>query len=247
MEPYHRNGQRPYKTFGLGYRPEVWRLLLCPEVLVLSCCVPPMREGPLRFLELFRRRAPIRDAQGLAEFIDRQSAFLVQKGIYEYSRARAGHYSKVLFAEAGFQNAVEQSRWRAYPLGLAMVAEVVEGVLRPYGADRNRQLDAVSAVVLSVFDRYPIPAALGEEAWSEARVELVRQLQLIGLHAPKRAFDICEPWAETYFNLMPIHEKLRRAEFPTIRNYLKVTLCNIHDEFTRRLDVTALSAALHDD
>ena len=201
----------------------------------------------MRFLELFRRRAPIRDAQGLAEFIDRQSAFLVQKGIYEYSRARAGHYSKVLFAEAGFQAAVEQSRWRAYPLGLSMVAEVVEGVLRPYGTDRKRQLDALSAVVLSVFDRYPIPAALGEEAWSEARVELVRQLQLIGLHAPKRAFDVCEPWAETYFNLMPIHEKLRRAEFPTIRNYLKVTLCNIHDEFTRRLDATALAAALRDD
>jgi hypothetical protein len=153
----------------------------------------------------------------------------------------------VLFAEAGFQNAVEQSRWRAYPLGLAMVAELVEGVLRPYGADRNRQLDALSAVVLSVFDSYPVPAALGEDAWSEARVELARRLQLIGLHAPKRAFDICEPWAETYFDLMPIHEKLRRAEFPTIRNYLKVTLCNIHDEFTKRLDAAAVAAALGGD
>jgi hypothetical protein len=198
----------------------------------------------LGFLDLFRRRPPIRDAQALAEFIDRQSAFLVQKGIYEYSRARAGHYSKVLFAEPGFQNAVERSRWRAYPLGLAMVAELVEGVLRPYAANRNRQLDALSALVLAVFDRYPIPAVLGEEAWSEARAELVRRLQLIGLHAPKRAFDICEPWAETYFNLMPIHQTLRRAEFPTIRNYLKVTLCNIHDEFTRRLDAAAVAAAL---
>jgi hypothetical protein len=201
----------------------------------------------VRFLELFRRRQPIRDAQALAEFIDRQSAFLVQKGIYEYSRARAGHYAKVLFAEAGFQNAVEQSRWRAYPLGLAMVGELVEGVLRPYAADRHGQLDALSVVALSVFDRYPVPAPLGEQAWGEARAELVRRLQLIGLHAPKRAFDICEPWAETYFNLMPIHEKLRGRDFPTIRNYLKVTLCNIHDEFTQRLDPTALAAALRGD
>lgn len=201
----------------------------------------------MRFFELFRRRQPIRDPQALAEFIDRQSAFLVQKGIYEYSRARAGHYAKVLFAEAGFQNAVEQSRWRAYPLGLAMVGELVEGVLRPHTADRHGQLDALSVVVLSVFDRYPVPAPLGKEAWGEARAELVRRLQLIGLHAPKRAFDICEPWAEPYFNLMPIHEKLRRAEFPTIRNYLKVTLCNIHDEFTQRLDAPALAAALRGD
>ena len=54
----------------------------------------------------------------------------MQKGIYEYSRARAGHYAKVLFREPEFQAAVEESRWRAYPLGLAMVAELVEGVLR---------------------------------------------------------------------------------------------------------------------
>jgi hypothetical protein len=200
----------------------------------------------MRFFELFRRPPPIRAPEALADFIDQHSAFLVQKGIYEYSRARAGHYAKVLFSEQGFRDAVEESRWRAYPLGLAMVAELVEGVLRPYAADRHRQLEALSNLVLSVFDRYPVPSALGAQAWSEARVELVRRLGLIGMHAPKRAFEICEPWAETYFNILPIHEKLRRSEFPTIRNYLRVTLCNIHDEFTRRLDAAAMAAALRE-
>jgi len=204
----------------------------------------PIPEGLLGFFDFFRGRPPIRDADALADFIDRQSAFLMQKGIYEYSRARAGHYSKVLFSERGFLDAVEQSRWRAYPLGLAMVGELVEGVLRPYGADRLEQLDALNTLVLSVFDRYPVPAALGAQAWRDARTELVRRLQLIGLHAPKRAFDICEPWAETYFDLLPIHEKLRTSEFPTIRNYLRVTLCNIHDELTKRMDAPALAAML---
>src|SRR2546426_4707038 len=207
----------------------------------------PGPEGPLGLLNLFGGRAPIRDLPALADFIDQQAAFLMQKGIYEYSRARAGHYAKVLFREQGFLEAVEQSRWRAYPLGLAMVAELVEGVLRPYGVERHRQLDALNRIVLSVFDRYPVPAALGEQAWSEARTELARRLQLIGLHAPKRAFDICEPWTDTYFNLMPIHEKLRGSDYPTIRNYLRVTLCNIHDEFTKRLDAPAVAAALRAD
>jgi hypothetical protein len=198
----------------------------------------------LGFFDFFRGPPPIRDADALADFIDRQSAFLMQKGIYEYSRARAGHYAKVLFREQGFREAVEQSRWRAYPLGLAMVGELVEGVLRPYGADRLEQLDALSMLVLSVFDRYPVPAALGVQAWRDARTELVRRLQLIGLHAPKRAFEICEPFAETYFDLLPIHEKLRGQDFPTIRNYLKVTLCNIHDELTKRMDAPALAAML---
>jgi hypothetical protein len=198
----------------------------------------------LGFFDFFRGPPPIRDADALADFIDRQSAFLMQKGIYEYSRARAGHYAKVMFREEGFRDAVEQSRWRAYPLGLAMVGELVEGVLRPYAADRREQLDGLSTLVLSVFDRYPVPPALGDEAWSAERAALARRLQLVGLHPPKRAFNICEPFAETYFDLLPIHEKLRRSEFPTIHSYLKVTLCNIHDELTKRMDAQALAAML---
>jgi hypothetical protein len=65
-----------------------------------------------------------------------------------------------------------------------------------------------------------------------------------GLHPPKWAKDIPEQYAQKYFDLMPIHEKLRLAEFPTIRNYLRVTLCNIHDEFSKRADVLALVEAL---
>jgi hypothetical protein len=196
------------------------------------------------FFGLFRGEPPIRDVDALAEFIDRNAAFVAQKGIYEYSRARAGHYAKVLFREDTFLEAVERARWHAYPLGLAMVGELVEGVLRPHAAHQAGQLQALRELVLAVFDRYPVPAVLGPQAWSDARVELARRIALVSLHPPKRAFEICEPWAETYFNLMPIHEKLRQSEFPTIRNYLRVTLCNIHDEFTKRMDAQALAATL---
>lgn len=195
--------------------------------------------------DLFRSRPPIRDPGELAQFIDENSAFLVQKGIYEYSRARAGHYAKILFAEPEFAEALERSRWSAYPLGLAMVGELVEGVLRaPANVDRGRQLETLRAIVLSVFDRYPIPAAIGGSAWGEARADLARRLQLIGLHPTKRAYDVAEPFARTYFDLMPIHKKLRASEFPTLHNYLKVTLCNIHDELTKRLDAEAMAVSL---
>ena len=111
-------------------------------------------------LDMFRARPPIRDLPALADFVDENGAFVVQKGIYEYSRARSGHYAKVLFSEAGFREAVERSRWSAYPLGLAMVTELVEGVLRGHAADRRDSLlGGLSAVVLAVFGRYPAPAA----------------------------------------------------------------------------------------
>jgi hypothetical protein len=197
------------------------------------------------FEKLFRPRPPIRDRDALADFIDAQSAFIVQKGIYEYSRARAGHYAKVLFAEEGFAQSVEHARWKAFPLGLAMVGEMVEGVLAHHtGAQRRAILDQLILVVLGVFDRYPVPPSIGEAAWLEARGELAHRLDLVGGHAPKRVMDIPDPLAEAYFAMMPIHEKLRGRDFQTTRNYLRVSICNIHDELIARMDKAALERAL---
>ena len=197
------------------------------------------------FLGIFRRPEPIRDAEQLADFIDRHAAFVAQKGIYEYSRARAGHYAKVLFKEPEFQAACDVSRWRAFPMGLAMVAELVEGLLRPLAANKEyRQREALVALVLAIFDRYPVPAAIGENAWKELRAELERRLKLVGFHARKWAKDVPEQFAESYFNLLPIHETLRGRDFPTTRNYLRVTMTNIHDELTKRLDAPATAESL---
>lgn len=192
--------------------------------------------------DIFRRRRPIRTGRDLADFIDGNSAFIIQKAIYEYSRARAGHYSKVLFSEPEFQQAVERSRWRAYPLGLAMVAEVADSVLRSQSAaDRPREFEALVAIVLSVFDRYQPPGVLGERVWRELRADLEGRLWGINLHAPKRAMDIPGPYVQLYFDLMPIHEKLRGRDLPTTHNYLSVTLCNIHDELTKRIEAQPLA------
>lgn len=193
-----------------------------------------------------RRRPPVRSTTELADFIDQQAAFLAQKGIYEYSRARAGPYAKVLFREPAFLEAVEQSRWRAFPLALAMVAEAVDAALRRAANEPRALALGLTDLVLSVFDRYPVPA-LGAAEWAALRQTLARDLGLIGMHGIKRVPDIPERFAKPYFALMPIHEKLRGSDFPTIRNYLRVTLCNIHDELTQRSDVRALAAVLAGD
>ncbi len=80
--------------------------------------------------------------------------------------------------------------------------------------------------------------------WLEARRELARRLDLIGIHAVKFAKDVPEPFAESYFALMPIHEQLRGHDYQTIRNYLRVTACNIHAEFEKRADIAALVEGL---
>jgi hypothetical protein len=190
---------------------------------------------------LFWRRLPVADLAALATFVDEQSAFLVQKGIYEYSRARAGHYAKVLFNEREFLDALERSRWSAYPLGLAMVGEVVDGVLRGHAGSDSAHREGLRAFLLSVFDRYSAPESLGVAAWDDARSKLDQRLQLLGVHPPKRVIDIPEPYARTYWDMMPISKEVRTRDFPTTRSYLKVVLCNIHSELARRADVPALA------
>lgn len=194
-----------------------------------------------RLKALFARPPAIVDTRALAEFIDTRAAFIVQKGIYEYSRARAGHYAKVLFSEPEFAESVERARWSAYPLGLMMIGEMAEGVLRPYAGDQRRAvLDGLTALVLSVFDRYPVPEQIGATGWRELREELARHLDLVGGHAPKRVIYIPEPLAKRYFSLMPIHEKLRGRDLLTTSNYLRVNLCHMHEELERRLDAPAV-------
>jgi len=196
---------------------------------------------------LFWRRPAIADLSALADFVDEQSAYLVQKGIHDYSRALTGHYAKVLFSEQEFLDALERSRWSGFPMGLAMVGEIVDGVLRPHaGADPALHFGRLSAFVLSIFDRYPAPGALGEQEWREARAQLADRLQMIGLHPPKRAVDIPEPYARRYWDLMPFHKEARSRDFPTTRSYLQVMLCGIHDELTRRADAPGLARQLRE-
>jgi hypothetical protein len=192
----------------------------------------------------FRRKPPIGDTKALADFIDAQSAFLVQKGMYDYTQARAGHYTKVLLKEQDFIDTFERSRWQAYPLGLAMIGEMVEGVLYPHAKDRQAFFEAFQALILSVFDRYPVPASVGAGVWQEARGELVRKLGQMGMHPPKEVVDIPGSYAQRYFDLMPFHKDLLTQDMPTARSYLQINLINIRDELLKRADTPALAHAL---
>jgi hypothetical protein len=199
----------------------------------------------MALLGFFRRRPSIREVADLASFIDEQSAYLVQRYMYDYTHARTGPYSKTLLVREDFLAVLERSRWSAYPLGLAMVGEMVEGVLRPHaGEERRAVLDPLAALVLDVFDCYDVPASIGTEAWQAARSELAGKLDQIGLHPPKRVIDIPEPYVERYFNMMPFDKEILTNDVPTTRSYLRLALTNIRDEMVKRMDAADMAAKL---
>jgi hypothetical protein len=197
------------------------------------------------FFDFFRRKPAIRDPRALADFIDEQAAFLVQKGIYDYTRARSGHFAKVMLADKGFQGALDRSRWRAFPLGLAMVGETVDTVLAPQsGGDRRAVLDPLIALVLSVHDRYPRPEAVTQEEWSAGRAELELHLERLSTHPPKRVIDIPEPFAERYFSMMPFDKQFLTPDAPTARSFMQLQLVSVVEQLNERMDAADMAGQL---
>jgi hypothetical protein len=196
----------------------------------------------MALLGFFRRTPPIRTPKELSDFIDEQAAFLMQKGIFEYSRARAGPHANRMLVEPSFQKSVEHSRWQAFPLGLAMVGEMVEGVLRPHaGEDKRAHIDNLIDLLLSVFDRYTVPEPIGKEAWLDARSALALSLDQVSMHPPKRVIDIPEQYVTRYFEMMPIHEDMRSKDEGTTLGFLKLNLVHMHEELMKRMDAAAMA------
>lgn len=184
---------------------------------------------------LLGRKAPIATLDSLSAFIDEQAAFLVQKGIYDYSRARSGHFSKIMLADPGFQKALNRARWRAFPLGLAMVGETVEASLYEEGSKNRRELlDRLVTLVARIYDSYPKPDELTEEEWKAGRSDLLLHLERVSTHPPKRVIDIPVPFAERYFEMMPFDKAFLTPDAPTARSFMQLHLVKVQEELLSR-------------
>lgn len=191
----------------------------------------------------FRRKPPIDTREMLIEFIDTRAAFLIQKNIFDYARARSGPYFSHIMKEAAFKHAVEVARWTGYPTGLAALAELVRGSLF-HEAERKSLNDAVSSAALAAFDKYPVPEVLGQDEWKKSRETLVERLALIDSHPPKFAKDIILPYAQILYDSQPIHEELRKRDFEMIQAQMRINMVTMHDEFESRVKKALLLSDL---
>jgi hypothetical protein len=197
---------------------------------------------------LFRRKPAIRDWTAVASFLDANAAFLVNRTMYEYARARAGFSSEKLFRERDFLAAIEAARWTAYPIALANVAELVWGALARAAPDaRAELLDAVAAAARDALARYPVPSAVEPEVWTGAPEEVERRVRVAGLVPPKRAIDVPEASFPELFALVPIHPDLRAIDYQAIRNGVRAAMPKFVEEFRSRMDLGALLAGLPGD
>jgi hypothetical protein len=207
--------------------------------------VPAGNGAAMGLLDLFRRKPPIASAAGLEDFLDAQSAFLVQKCIFEYSRARSGVLSSKLFKEPAFRAAVETARWRNYPLCLQNVAVMAEHALRPYaGTEGMAMRQGLIAAVGRICRRYPVPAGFDPQFWSDAEARIGQRIQRAGLAAPHAVKDLPNETAKEFFAGLPIHADLRGYDFELVTNNIRVNLCRAHEDFLKAADLPAVARAL---
>ncbi len=196
-------------------------------------------------LDLFRRPAPVDTIEALDGCVDSHAAFLVQKCIYEYCRARSGILAAKLFKEPSFVAAMDRSRWQNYPICLGHVAVMVEGALRPYAGENVVGLtDGIVAVVERVTAGHEAAAGMEAGFWVAARHRIEERLRLASLAAPRAVKDIPKEDYQAFFDQLPIHESLRGHDFVLVRNNLRVNLCRAYETFVARADLPALSRLL---
>ena len=194
------------------------------------------------------RTPPIATIDSLEAFLDSRAAFMAQKCVVEYCRARSGVLSMKLFKEPAFRAALHHSRWTTYALVYCDIAEMVEGVLRPYaGGKLNRLAERLAHLAERTFASHGLPEGAPEDFWSEAVARLERRLALAQLHAPRPVRDIPKTEIEAVLASLPIHPSLRGEDFELLQNNLRINLVRIYEDFLARADRKTLGAELSGD
>jgi hypothetical protein len=195
---------------------------------------------------LARSRRPTIAAPGdLADLLAAQTAYVSQRTVLEYCRARTGLNWDKLFKEEAFVQAVEICRWDAYAVLLPEVAELALIQLRRRGAlDPRAYLPGLVETARAALLRHPVPAH--RSTWTEASAAIERQLALALLAEPRPVHLMGFGASDAIFDVLPIHPDLRREDREMFTNSIRFALCRVFEEMSRRLDVPALEASLQD-
>ena len=198
----------------------------------------------LRRLLTRKTRPPVATLDELADFLAAQTAYVSQRTVLEYCRARTGLNWDKLYREQAFVDSLEVCRWEAYAEVLAEVAELALILLRRQGpAEPQVYLPGMAAAVGAALRRHPVPGH--RSSWDGAAAAIGQHLAQSLLAAPRAVHLAGFGAADAIFARLPIHPDLRREDREMFRNSMRFALCRVFDEMTRRLDIAALAQSLH--
>jgi hypothetical protein len=185
----------------------------------------------------------VTNGQELADFLAAQTAYVAQRSVIEYCRARTGLNWDKLALEQQFRDRLEVCRWEAYAIVLAEVAELALIPLRRDGAaGPQAYLRGLVAAAHAALLRHPVPSH--RSSWSDAADTIERHLARAVLAAPRPVHLLGVQSADAIFDLLPIHADLRPQDREMFQNSVRFAICGAFDAMSRCFQVPALEAAL---
>jgi hypothetical protein len=190
-------------------------------------------------------RERISDASATGRFLSARASFVSQKCVTEFCRVRTGVYWEKLFREAQFQDALMRSNWMSFTPALAMLTEMVEGVLRPVAAGEEQRLRlALERLTADIRAGMTPPAQVEMAAW-EAQAGLVAERLEHASLAPVRPVRLlADPLAKAVFDVLPLHVSLLKNDFDYIFNNLRMNVLAAHTAFADTADPEAIARDL---
>jgi hypothetical protein len=172
-----------------------------------------------------------------------QTAYVAQRSVLEYCRARTGLNWDKLSLERSFLERLEICRWEAYAIVLAEVAELALIRLRRDGAaDPQTYLPGLVAAAHAALLRHPVPGH--RTTWADAAEAIERHLARAVLAAPRPVHLLGQQSADAIFDLLPIHADLRPQDREMFQNSVRFATCGAFDAMSRCFEVPTLEAAL---
>lgn len=196
------------------------------------------------FDRLRPHRQRIETTEQLAHFIGSRAAFVSQKCVTEFCRVRAGANWQQLFGEAEFQTALIRSTWMSYTPALAMLCEMVEGMLRPHAADPAEMRGRLVRLATDIRDGLALPQEVEREAWSTQSGLVADRLAHAALAAPRPVRHLADPLARNVFQALPLHANLLTNDFDYIFNNLRMNLIRAHDDLEAVADPKRIADSL---
>lgn len=192
---------------------------------------------------VLRRRERITTGRALGTFLAAQAAFLSQKTVVEFCRARAGLNWNKLFLERAFVDAMEACRSEAYAAVLGDVAEACQALFRNRGLDAAAHPKALWPPVLAALEAGPAPP----QGWEDERATLEARLARTLLAAPRPVHEIGRTAAPRVFEALPIRGAVRAPDLELVENGLRFLLCRVYADMEKELDTGALALELAPD
>lgn len=190
------------------------------------------------------RRPRVASLGALAHHVSDHAAFVSQKATWDYVRARAGISWEKLFSLPDFRDALEYCRWEAYAATLTDVAEVTHVLLRRAGAPEPPLPELLVDIVRVGLVKYPLPDY--RRNWEDVIAPLQARFERANLAPPRPVHTLGGHAAERVYEVMPIHDSLKKADKDFITNNIRFLLVRFYEDSERLLDLPALVAAIRE-